>query len=367
MGCCWQTWEPVLDSPAEIPKCGALPLTLLSGTLSQKLHRLRLNWMLLTAAPAFLRPQLLTCLSPSQHTVERSAVRPVLAVHCGIGTIVAAAYAIDRSAFTPVIGILSGGPGTEAKPTSNVPTNADRPHTNWYQRCRQSLAAFPVWCSKAVFPVATATARNPDLLRLAAAWLSAVLSAELLAKGLRRGLFDWTAFALLAPFLAPFILAALDRVDQPRRSVVTLNIVAFMCGLIQAGVLLSACITPDSTLRVVLSPPWTILLAGTWLLAVAAVSLKRHGFVTSLVRNTLVPGLYPMSMAIEDPPIAPESSESHAFWRLVWLRFWVVFSFGKRCGSCKRAVPIWSRAHQQCPHCNVYWSYERNVFENFRR
>jgi len=37
---------------------------------------------------------------------------------------------------------------------------------------------------------------------------------------------------------------------------------------------------------------------------------------------------------------------------------------GKFCGRCGKAVPLSSRAGQNCPFCHAYWSYERTIYRN---
>jgi hypothetical protein len=37
---------------------------------------------------------------------------------------------------------------------------------------------------------------------------------------------------------------------------------------------------------------------------------------------------------------------------------------GKRCSACNRNVPTTCQAHQRCPHCGAYWSFERAIYLN---
>lgn len=37
---------------------------------------------------------------------------------------------------------------------------------------------------------------------------------------------------------------------------------------------------------------------------------------------------------------------------------------GKQCSACNRSVPTTCQAHQRCPHCGAYWSFERVIYLN---
>jgi hypothetical protein len=112
----------------------------------------------------------------------------------------------------------------------------------------------------------------------------------------------------------------------------------------------------------VFSLPVLYFLIGGWLTACTLTTFLARKLDRSMLDWFALAGLFPFLSPLILPFLGKGNASANPYGGCIGHM--LAISTGKFCGRCRKAVPISSRAGQNCPFCGVHWDSERTIYRN---